>query len=373
MSLMYRVQPAVSVLVGRPKTDPQIVSPQNFLTNFGLHQSKPESEQALRQCPELVRLAIASHYTWWFLARAHSAVVRTFAHAFMAACKSPCVAICQAYSPEINNGLAGAGIVCNSRGYGNAVYPVMAYRVLHFFGRYLQDAGANGPNANLMQKKDWAAWLRPGMRAYSDHRGTQHDMAVGTVGKVDMDDYDTADREGVLVRSSASRWKAYKHGAITALQPFFSGELVPAGYDMTPFTGFTMFRACEVPKLWIQKPRSKRLVAMIPRCLAYGMEQVGEELPYAVRYVHESDAWNRAVRKQINHYIENREHAAMIAMSKRDSIVAWLNQYDAIATVHYAMPQVEGRNVCMDESNIEFTAAKEVHLQFPGLCENNLG
>lgn len=373
MSLMYRCQPAVCVKVSRPKADPQIVSPQNFLTTFGLNQSQSEGEQALRQCPENVRLAIAAHYMWWFLARAHSAVVRTFAHAFMAACKNPCVAMTQAYSPEVNNGLATAGVISYSRGYGNAVWPVMSYRVLHYFGRYLQEAGVNGPNANLMQKKDWAAWLRPGMRPYSDHRATGHDMAPGTVGKIDWDDYDTADREGVLVRSSTSRWNAYKNGAITALQPFFSGELVPTGFDMAPFPGFTMFRATDVPKLWIQKPRSKRLVAMIPRCLAYGMEQVGDELPYAVRYVQESDAWNRAVRKQINHYIDNREHAAMIAMSKRDSIVAWLNQYDAIATVNYAMPQVEGRNVCMDESNIEFTAAKEVHLQFPGLCENNLG
>lgn len=372
MSLMYRYQPQVCVISDRSKERTRNVTPQNFLSTFGLHQSKSESEQALRQCPTMVRLAIASHFTWWFLARAHSAVIRTFAHAFMAACKTPSVALEQAYAADIHNGLAAPGVLCYTRGYGNAVHSVMSYRVLHYFGRYLQDSSASGASANLMQKKDWAAYLRPGVRAYSDHRSTQHDMAPGTVGKIDHTDYDMAEREGVLVRSSASRWTAYKHGAITALQPFFSVELVPESFDITPFGNCTMYRAMDVPKVWIQKPRSKRLVAMIPRHLAYGMEQVGDELPYAVRHVQEDDTWNRAVRRYIDHYINAREEAAMVAMSKRDSIVAWLQQYDTLAAVNYAMPQVEGRNVCMDESNVEFAAAKDVHLQFPGICENNL-
>jgi hypothetical protein len=372
MSITYRSQPMISVIT-RSKQPKTLVPVPAFLNYFGLQQSESEKGQALRQCPDMVRVAIASHYMWWFLARAHSAVVRTFAHSFMGACRMQnASAMSQSYSAQVNNGLATPGIACVNRGYINAVHPVMAYRVLHYFCRYLQEGSAAGANANLMQKSAWVPYLRPGSPVGFEHRHHSQESEPGMVGTVPQRDYEDGYYQDNLVRSSASRWTAYKQGVITAMQPFFSVELVDEGTDITPFGECTLHRAMVVPQLLVKKPRSKRMVAMIPRVLAFGMEQVCEELPSAVHWVQTNDTYRQAVRRQINHYTNAREEAAMVAMSKRDSIVAWLAHYDTLAAIGYAQPQVAGCNVPMTESHVQFNAAKDVCIQFPGICENNL-
>lgn len=371
-SLCYRPEnPLCVVALARPKGESLLVGANDWLQRFGLEMQPGEESQALRQCPNIVRLAIASHFTWWFLARAHSTAVRTMAHAFFAACKSPCPALSQAFVAGQNNGNAQVGVIGTFKPKSNASAPAMSYRVLHYFGRYLQDAAASGSNANQMQKKDWNQYLRPGIRACSEHRHVVNDTAMGCAGAIDHNDYNHADWWGAFVRSSASRWENYKAGVITAMQPFFSAEMRPV---ITPKEcgTFIVNAAGTVPKVMVKKPRSNRLVAMIPRHLAYGMEQVGEEMPYCVRWVQYQSSWQKAILREVEFYVRQREEAALVAMANRDPINSWLKQYDAIAAINYGMPSVEGRNVGMNVSNVEFNSSKDVLLRFPGICENNI-
>lgn len=371
MSLWYRSEPFVSVVPGYPHCKVSFMTGDAWLRNHGLHAPDSEDSQALRRVPTAVRLAIASHFTWWFLARAHSAVVRTFAHSFFSACRSPMSALSQAYQGGVNDSCAQVGVI-GAVGPHQRSLPVMPYRVLHYFGRYLQDIGAAGHNSNNMNKKEWNQSLRPGVRPYSEYRNSDHDKAPGCIGSMAESDYGTADYQGGMVRSSLSRWTDFKAGAITAMQPFFSAGLRPDGLG-DEFGAFPSVRATTVPKLMIDKPRSKKMVAMIPRALAYGMEQVGEELPYCVRWVHGNSDWSIAVKREIKHYLNQREEAALLAMSQRDPIATWLRQYDTIAAINYGMPAVEGRNVGMSVSNIKFNASSSVFIKVPGICENNLG
>jgi hypothetical protein len=368
-SLCYRPENPLCVM---PTANGKVglLDADHWLRNLGLEKPPGEESQALRQCPDIVRLAIASHFTWWFLARAHSTAVRTLAHAFFGACKAPVAALAQAFAPPAG-GCARVGVIGTFAPKGNAPVPVMSHRVLHYFGRYLQEAAASGVNANQMQKKDWLPHLRPGVRAYSEHRHMTQDIAMGCVGAIDHDDYKHAIWSGVFVRSSASRWADYKAGAITAMQPFFSAEMRP---DKTPDEcgTFAVNRAVTVPKVQVTKPRSKRFVAMIPRHLAYGMEQVGAELPYCVRDVQYQREWRDAILREVAFYVRQREEAALLAMANRDPMNPWLKQYDTIAAINYGMPAVEGRNVGMSVSNIPFNSSKDVLLRFPGICENNI-
>jgi hypothetical protein len=247
----------------------------------------------------------------------------------------------------------------------------MPYRVLHYFGRYLQDNTAAGPNTADMHKKEWDQSLRVGIRPFSDYRNSDHDKATGCVNSLGEHTYNNFDWKGGMVRSSASRWTHFKDGAITAMQPFFSAGLRPEKMG-DEFGAFPSVRAVSVPKTMIDKPRSKKMIAMIPRLLAYGMEQIGDELPYTMREIHGTSEYHDTVKREIRHYIERREEAALQAMAQRDPIATWLRQYDTIAAINYAMPTVQGRNVEMVVSNIKFNASAGVFIKIPGICENNV-
>lgn len=373
-SILFTYQPPLCVIPLRRRGPEQFVTAGQFLKDFGFEQSDHEEGQALRQCPNDVRVAIASHYLWWFLIRAHSGIVRTFAHSFLAACRAPCAAM-NAVTDRINNdGTLRAGIVGTTDHYNRRPEPVMPYRVLHYFRRYLRDSSMTGESVTAMQAGNWDSWHRCGVASVgSDHRAQKDDNAL-VVGHLDHYDYDHATDNGAIVRSSASLWTYYKAGVISAFQPFFSKELLQteSNLDRSLFPEAGNRVAVTVPKLMVNKPRSKKIVAMIPNYLAHGMEQVAEEMPYLVRQIQGWSAYWNIVRDEIEKYIEAREQAALIAMAHRDSITAWLNQYDAIAVANYALPQVAGRNKPMSEGPFEFNAGKAVTLQFPGLCENRV-
>lgn len=322
-----------------------------FLRERCIDSPVDEEQQALRTCPETVRLAIASHFTWWFLARSQSYVVRTLAHAFISACHfTPYTGLKCIKPADRTNHLAGV-----LEGRDARAFAIMPYRILNYFGKYMHDSGATGNKANLMDKRNWDQYLRPNARTFAAGRSRDSDNMFGCAGHVDHDAYDQIEREGGWVRSSLGRMVEFCEGVRPAMQPFFTTQFTMVGPH---------YQKLRAPGTLIHRPRSKRMVAMIPRSLAHGMEQVAAEVPFAIRYVQGSEVWRQWVQREAAKYAEAREELAMQAMARRIPIQHFLAEYDATATVGYAMPGIESRvEQCHMGENV-------VEIRFPGLNQD---
>jgi hypothetical protein len=108
---------------------------------------------------------------------------------------------------------------------------------------------------------------------------------------------------------------------------------------------------------------------MIPRYLAYGMEQLAEELPLAVRWIQSRTDCLRYVTREARKYAETREDEALKAMAARDNVSDWLHQYDTVAALHWSTPTVESREVSMRYAKFNEPAFNHIPtLEIPGLC-----
>lgn len=322
-----------------------------FLRERCIDSPADEEQQALRTCPESVRLAIASHFTWWFLARSQSYVVRTLAHAFISACHfAPYTGLKRIKPADGTNHFAGV-----LEGRAARAFAIMPYRILNYFGRYMHDSAAAGHKANYMDKRNWDQCLRPNAKTFAGGRSRDGDHVFGCAGSIDLDSYEEIEREGGWVRSSVGRMADFCEGVRPAMQPFFTTQFTMAGPH---------YQKLRAPGVIIQRPRSKRMVAVIPRSLAHGMEQVAAEVPFAIRYVHRSGDWREWVQKEATKYAEAREELALQAMARRIPIQHFLAEYDATATVGYAMPGIEPRaEQCHMGENV-------VEIRFPGLNQD---
>lgn len=307
-----------------------------------------DDQQALRTCPVTVRVAIASHFTWWFLARSHSFVVRNLAHAFMSACHyAPHTALKRVQSLDAPNALLGV-----MEGRNSQPFPILPYRMLNYFCRNTYDSAAAGYRANLMDKRNWDQSLRPNSPPFSPGRTREHDNRYGCAAYVSQMDYDDMERQGGLVRSSVGRMAAFVDGVRPAMQPFFTTQFV---------ANSSRYQKLHPPGVVVQRRRSSRMVSMIPRHLAHAMEQVAAEVPFAVRFVQREGVWREMVQREATKYAEVREDMALRAMASRVPIQQFLAAYDATAAAGYGMPGIEPRvEQCpMGEAIAE--------LKFPGI------
>lgn len=347
----FRVQRVAGVTVSTPMEGPE------WLQSQGMGQSVNEEQQALLCCPVPVRLAIAAHYQWWFLARSHSPFIRTFSHASMAALSSSNTkALGSAYNLDTDSMELGALTDTGRR----ACIP---YRVLHYLGRYMHESGATGVKANAMDKAGWNQQLRPNSQCYSTMRGDSDELKYGAVGTAKEGHYEEMVEQNGIVRSSHSRMTAFMAAAMPAFQPFLA--------DHFDYTNETLAKLC-VPKMVVKKPRSEKTVAMIPRILATSMEVVAEELPPALHWIQHRwcGMWARLVNNEAKGYMQRREEAALVGMAARENLSQWLAKYDRLAAIHYASPTVEAKTVSLNGDGEQFDAGAGIVLSFPGIQNN---
>lgn len=366
MSFYANVEPCGYVLKNATTTVPERTTVEDMLVQRGIAQSASEREQALHQCPPLVRAAMAAHMQWYYLARSHSPVVRTFVHAAlssMAWMVRPALSVV-----HIQPGCRGA-IKC-ARGFSGEQHRSLPYRVLHVFGCYLKQMAAYGVKADMMNTRDWPDSVRCNPPASFSMRCSRSEDGPGVVALARQDHYDHALGEGSLVRSTDSRMTAFASAVEMVFQPFLGLEFAPTT-NFQASAGLSRMLYGEVlshPRTMVEKPRSVAFKSMIPRSLAHGMEQIAEEIPYAMRWIQRCSDLTAYVRKEAKAYAALREDNAMQAMAARDNVSDWLHHYDTLSAMHWAVPWVEPKTVPMGSGKRnEPTFNHSPTLSFPGL------
>lgn len=362
MTCFAEVEPKAyrtDMVKGRVVSTPMPV--EDWLKRLGMEGDDNEQEQALHRCPPLVRAAMAAHLRWWFLARSHSAVVRTFAHAVMAALWWNNSVGTQGLQVWHMRPRERAQVACLRGTHKMRAHRMLPYRVLHFFGNYLAQQKAVGVEASSMRPKEWPDYIRcnPTLGVSSRDYDCENIPCVAVY--CDHLDYDAALNYGGLVRSTKGRMDAFAGAVEAAMQPFLGVE----------FSTGTSKGDLLAPVTLVVRPRSKTTKSMIPRHLAYGMEQLAEELPLAMQWIERRSDYRNMVLEEADAYREHREGHAMQAMAARDSVSDWLHHYDTVAAIQWAMPTMDERRVSMCRNIYnEPTFAHNVTLEFPGITKN---
>lgn len=303
-----------------------------YLDSLKIAERAGADEQALLRCPESVRAAIAGRYLWWYLARSHSSVVRSFAHAYCRAMSTS-----GGFNPvgtNCDNGQSGFGVSRPAQDGKLGTHRSFPHRLLHFFLLHLQGTGACGPNAKEMVKSSWDQDERPGCLPVPSNRGYSDEYNPGCVARVSSWDFTRMRDRGHLVKCSKSLWNDFCDIVTPWCQPLMSQEFARE-HDMLP--------PLPAPCVYEDRPRSKKAHQVIPLALKHGMQQIVDELPLQSEFIFRQSDYRSRVLSEIKWYSEVREDDAIKAMANRANLSAWLRAYDEWATVMYCKPTVVGQ------------------------------